>query len=188
MDGRFVTLEPLEPAAHAPSMAEGLDAQSTEFLSRGETIASAADLERHLAALNALPKRLNWAVRFRQTGGVAGRISYSTVNPESGWVEIGTMLTAPFFGGPCNPEGKLLLMTRAFEVLGATRVQFKVDSRNERSQAAMAKLGATREGVLRKYQRRPDGFLRDSVVFSVLASEWPQVKAGLEERLRRWAS
>jgi N-acetyltransferase len=97
------------------------------------------------------------------------------------------MLTSAFFGGPCNPEGKLLLMTRAFEHLGAGRVQFKVDLRNERSQAAMLKLGATREGVLRKYQRRPDGFLRDSVIFSVLADEWPDVKRNLEIRLEKFA-
>jgi N-acetyltransferase len=97
------------------------------------------------------------------------------------------MLTSAFFGGPCNPEGKLLLMTRAFEHLGANRVQFKVDSRNERSQAAMLKLGATREGVLRKYQRRPDGFLRDSVIYSVLSDEWPEVKRKLEIRLRQFA-
>jgi N-acetyltransferase len=61
-----------------------------------------------------------------------------------------------------------------------------VDSRNERSQAAMLKLGATREGVLRKYQRRPDGFLRDSVMFSVLADEWPEVKRNLEIRLEKF--
>jgi N-acetyltransferase len=187
VEGKFIRLEPLQPELHAPIMFEGFDSQSTDFLSRGEGIHSVEDLRNHLEGINAIPNRINWAIRVlepsRSTGRIAGRISFSEVKQTDGWLEIGTMLTSAFFGGPCNPEGKLLLMTRAFEHLGANRVQFKVDSRNERSQAAMLKLGATREGVLRKYQRRPDGFLRDSVIFSVLADEWSEVKRNLEIRL-----
>jgi N-acetyltransferase len=187
VEGKFIRLEPLQPELHAPIMFEGFDSQSTDFLSRGEGIHSVDDLRNHLEGINAIPNRINWAIRVlepsRSTGRIAGRISFSEVKQTDGWLEIGTMLTSAFFGGPCNPEGKLLLMTRAFEHLGANRVQFKVDSRNERSQAAMLKLGAAREGVLRKYQRRPDGFLRDSVIFSVLADEWSEVKRNLEIRL-----
>jgi N-acetyltransferase len=187
LEGNFVRLESLDPELHAPSMFEGFDSQSTDFLSRGESIQTVEDLQRHLEGINKLANRLNWAVRHLESGRIAGRISFSEVKQSDGWLEVGTMLTSAFFGGPCNPEGKLLLMTRAFEHLGAVRVQFKVDSRNERSQAAMIKLGATREGVLRKYQRRPDGFLRDSVMFSVLADEWPEVKRNLEIRLEKFA-
>ena len=68
-------------------------------------------------------------------------------------------------------------------MLGAIRVQFKADARNEKSIRALEKLGATREGVLRKYQTRPDGFVRDSVVFSILDSEWIDVKVKLEQRI-----
>ena len=190
LEGKFIRLEPLNPPLHAPSMFEGFDSQSTDFLSRGEHIQSVEDLQQHLEGINTLANRINWAIRVLApsglTGQIAGRISFSEVKQMDGWLEIGTMLTSAFFGGPCNPEGKLLLMTRAFEHLGASRVQFKVDSRNERSQAAMQKLGATREGVLRKYQRRPDGFLRDSVMFSVLADEWPEVKSKLEIRLEKF--
>lgn len=190
LEGKFIRLEPLNPELHATSMFEGLDAQSTDFLSRGESIQTVEDLQRHLEGINAIPNRLNWAIcvldSSRSTGRIAGRISFSEVKQSDAWLEVGTMLTSAFFGGPCNPEGKLLLMTRAFEHLGANRVQFKVDSRNERSQAAMLKLGATLEGVLRKYQRRPDGFLRDSVIFSVLADEWPDVKRNLEIRLEKF--
>jgi RimJ/RimL family protein N-acetyltransferase len=117
---------------------------------------------------------------------VAGRVSYSTVQPADRWAEIGTMLTPPFQGGFCNPEAKLLLMDRAFTVLGAGRIQFKVDARNARSRAAMHKLGATEEGTLRRYQARRDGVARDSVVFSVLPEEWPAVRAGLASRLERF--
>ena len=190
LEGKFILLEPLLPELHAPSMFESFDSQSTDFLSRGESIQKLEDLQRHLEGINAIPNRLNWAIRVlesdRISGRIAGRISFSEVKQTDGWLEIGTMLTSAFFGGPCNPEGKLLLMTRAFEHLGANRVQFKVDSRNERSQAAMLKLGATLEGVLRKYQRRPDGFLRDSVMFSVLADEWPEVKRNLQTRLEKF--
>jgi N-acetyltransferase len=187
LEGDFIRLEPLNPELHAPSMFEGFDSQSTDFLSRGASILSLEDLRDHLEGINTLENRLNWAIRVLESNRIAGRISFSEVRQADGWLEVGTMLTSAFFGGPCNPEGKLLLMTRAFEHLGAVRVQFKVDSRNERSQAAMLKLGATREGVLRKYQRRPDGFLRDSVMFSVLADEWPEVKRNLQIRLEKFA-
>ncbi|CAM5403836.1 hypothetical protein SFIMM107S_03073 [Streptomyces griseus] len=81
-----------------------------------------------------------------------------------------------------NSETKLLLLTHAFEELGMGRVQLKTDHRNERSQAAIARLGARREGVLRRHRRRPDGSWRDSVYFSLLADEWPAAKA----RLTAW--
>ena len=191
LEGKFIRLEPLQPELHAPSMFEGFDSQSTEYLSRGESIQTLEDLQQHLEGINAIPNRINWAIRVlepdQSEDRIAGRISFSEVKQTDGWLEVGTMLTSTFFGGPCNPEAKLLSMTRAFEHLGAVRVQFKVDSRNERSQAAMVKLGATREGVLRKYQRRLDGFLRDSVIFSVLADEWPEVKRKLQIRLEKIA-
>ncbi len=186
MQGRDLHLEPLT-AAHAPGIARHATQDTLNFLARGGPEANtpaawAAFIER----LNALPNRLNWAVVVGSD--VAGRISYSEVRPQDAWLEIGTMLTPPFQGTGVNPEAKLLLMTRAFEVLGANRVQFKVDARNARSQRAMEKLGAVREGVLRQYQRRPDGFARDSVMYSVLRDEWPQVRAGLQERLDALAS
>lgn len=83
-----------------------------------------------------------------------------------------------------NPECKLLLMQWAFEVSGMGRVQLKTDIRNARSQQAIARLGAQYEGVLRRYQRRQDGSVRDTVLFSVLADEWPAVKLGLQDRLK----
>jgi N-acetyltransferase len=174
--GKHIQLEPLEPAVHAEPMFLHFEPAVTQYLSRGgKPIENATDLANHLLELNALPKRLNCAV--------AGRISYSDTNPKDRWIEVGTMLMPAFWGGYANPEGKLLLLTRAFEVLGANRVQFKVDARNQRSQGSMAKLGAVREGVLRQYQIRPDGFMRDSVMYSILASEWAGVKQKLEARL-----
>jgi RimJ/RimL family protein N-acetyltransferase len=83
-----------------------------------------------------------------------------------------------------NPEAKLLLLTHCFENWGARRVQFKTDHENLRSQAAIAKLGAVKEGVLRAHMIRPDGSRRDSVIYAITREEWPEVKAALEDRLR----
>ncbi|HEY2737467.1 MAG TPA: GNAT family protein, partial [Thermoanaerobaculia bacterium] len=100
-------------------------------------------------------------------------------------LEIGRTWIAPAHqGSKVNPESKYLLLRHAFEELGAARVQFKTDLNNLHSQRAIEKLGATREGVLRSYQMRSNGVLRDTVIYSVLRHEWPQVKAGLVARLR----
>lgn len=182
LTGRFLRLEPLLES-HAEGLHRHLDPETVQYLSGGgPTDPGVAALAEYIARLNALPGRLNWAV-VMAGGEVAGRISYSSVNVADRWLEIGTMLTGPFRGGAANPEAKLLLMTRAFETLGANRVQFKVDARNARSRRAMDKLGALEEGVLRRFQVRPDGHARDSVMYSVLPEEWPAVRAGLEARL-----
>ena len=100
-----------------------------------------------------------------------------------GW----TAYTPATWGTSVNPECKLLLLTHAFEECGFGRVKIQTDSINLRSQAAIAKLGAIREGVLRRHMVRPDGTTRDTVVFSVTVDAWPAVKAGLEARLAVFA-
>ena len=186
LQGRLVRLEPLSPE-HAEGWRRHYDPQVFAFLSRGAPEdGSLAELRAYIGRLNAEPNRVNWAVLVG--GEVAGRISYSEVRAAHRGVEIGTMLMTPFQGGVANPESKYLLIRRAFEDLGALRVQFKVDLRNERSQRALDKLGAVREGVLRKYQIRPDGYARDSAMYSVIAEEWPEVKARLEARLEAFSA
>lgn len=185
LTGQHIRLEPLDPPLHAPPMFQHFEARVMEFMGRGSVMESVSQLEAHLKSLNAIPNRINWAVILLESGAVGGRISYSETKPDDCWLEVGTLLMPAFWGGASNPESKLLLMTRAFEVLGVNRVQFKVDSRNERSIAAMAKLGAVREGVLRDYQIRSDGYVRSSIVYSVLKNEWPAVKTQLEARVQR---
>jgi N-acetyltransferase len=185
LEGKHIRLEPLNPELHAPRMFQHFEPQVMDFLGRGSGMATEAELKSHLETINAIPNRLNWAVLMQDSDAVAGRISYSEIKAPDKWLEIGTMLMPAFWGGAANPEGKLLLMTRAFEVLDANRVQFKVDTRNERSQGSMANIGAVREGVLRDYQIRSDGYVRSSVVYSVLKAEWPAVKAKLEARVQR---
>ena len=84
-----------------------------------------------------------------------------------------------------NTESKLMLLERAFDVLGAERVFWYTDIRNERSQRAIARLGASRDGLIRRHRKRPDGSWRDSVLFAMTADEWPQAAARLRERLAR---
>ena len=99
-------------------------------------------------------------------------------------LEIGWTVYAPaVWGSAVNPWCKLLLLGYAFEELRMGRVQLKTDIRNERSQQAIARLGARFEGVLRRYQRRADGSVRDTVLFSITAEEWPEVRARLSTRL-----
>ncbi|BAW01820.1 ribosomal-protein-alanine acetyltransferase [Thermus thermophilus] len=179
-EGRYVRLEPLS-LAHLPGFLEAYDPEVYRFLSRAPREATPEALRAHLEGLLAEPGRVNWAV-YREDA-LAGRISVIAPEPEHAKLELGTMLFKPFWGSPVNKEAKYLLLRHAFEVLGAERVQFKVDLRNERSQRALEALGAVREGVLRKNRRLPDGTFRDDVVYSVLKEEWPGVKARLEARL-----
>ena len=95
-----------------------------------------------------------------------------------------TLYGRRWWGTQVNPEAKLLLLRHCFEACGFGRVKIQTDALNTRSQAAIAKLGARREGVLRRDTKREDGSFRDTVVFSVLVDEWPTVEAGLERRLR----
>jgi len=131
-----------------------------------------------------------WTVRLRQdigdraAGTVVGWTSFLDISPADGRVEIGNTAYDPkVWGSRVNPETKLLLLTYAFDTVGVGRVQLKTDIRNHRSQQAIARLGAQFEGVLRRYQRRGDGTVRDTVMFSITAEEWPAVRAGLKARI-----
>jgi RimJ/RimL family protein N-acetyltransferase len=115
---------------------------------------------------------------------VLGSTRYMEIRAAHLGLEIGyTWYRRDAWGTAANPEAKLLLLAHAFEASGAERVEFKTDHRNERSQGAIARLGAVREGVFRHHRRRPDGSWRDSVCLSILREEWPGVRSGLEQRL-----
>ena len=134
--------------------------------------------------------RLPWVVRLTRdaaglnAGAVVGTSSYLEISPRDARLEIGFTAYAPaVWGGVVNPETKLLLLGYAFETLNAGRVQLKTDVRNARSQQAIARLGAQYEGTLRRYQRRSDDTVRDTVLFSILADEWPPARAALIARI-----
>ncbi len=141
----------------------------------------------HLAAR---PGRTAYTVRLvgdgqlGPAGTVVGTSSLGDVDVPNESVHLGwTTYASRWWGTTVNPETKLLLLTHAFEDCRFGRVQIQTDVVNERSQAAITKLGAVREGVLRRVVQRADGSWRDTVVYSVLVQEWPSVRAGIEARL-----
>lgn len=117
-------------------------------------------------------------------GEPVGVTCYLDVRSGHRGLEIGCTWIAKHLQGTfVNPAAKFLLLQHAFETLNFERVQLKCDARNLHSQRAIAKLGAQREGVLRKHMRLPDGYQRDTVMFSIVAEEWPTVRKGLLTRL-----
>jgi N-acetyltransferase len=118
-------------------------------------------------------------------GTLVGTSSLSEADLRNESIHLGSTLYGPrWWGTQVNPESKLLLLAHCFDDCGYGRVKIQTDALNTRSQAAIAKLGATREGVLRRHTKREDGTFRDTVVYSVLKDEWPEVKARLAARLR----
>jgi RimJ/RimL family protein N-acetyltransferase len=147
----------------------GMPANADEM--RADWVASAA-------------KRTAYVVRLVGDGTVVGTSSLGDVDLHNESVHLGWTAYAPsVWGTAVNPATKFLLLQHAFEDCGFGRVKIQTGSTNTRSQAAIAKLGATREGVLRRHKRLADGSFRDTVVFSILADEWPDVRKRLQERI-----
>ena len=134
------------------------------------------------------PGRITFAARALASDAIVGTSSFLHIEPAHGTLEIGVTFFAPAHrGSAVNPQSKLLMLGEAFEA-GARRVQFSIDALNARSQAAVLKLGAKREGVLREHRVTWTGRVRDTAVFSIVADEWPQVRDGLERRLAAMAA
>ena len=140
------------------------------------------DMARHVAAALDDPDRMPFAVVV--DGRAHGSTSLLDIDLSVEGVEIGwTWYTPALWATPVNPACKLLLLQHCFDDLGAARVFLKTDINNTRSQAAIRKLGAAYDGTLRHHRLRADGSVRDSVYFSILATEWPEVRHGLQARL-----
>jgi RimJ/RimL family protein N-acetyltransferase len=184
LEGRYIRLEPLN-LGHAPAMLEHFDAEMVQYLSNAPRESTLEAMQNYIRTLLAARDRVNWAIVDKTSGQMAGRTGYVRVNPEYRSLETTTWIFSPFQGGYANTESKYLLLRRAFENLGAIRVQFRADARNVRSCKAIEKLGATFEGILRKDQIYPSGLIRNTAVYSIIDDEWPQVKQALEARLYR---
>ena len=129
-------------------------------------------------------KRNTFAVVLKETGQVVGSTSYLDRDDQQKSIEIGsTFYAATARRTGVNTHCKYLLLSHAFEVLGCERVLIKADSTNERSLAAIARIGAKREGIIRHDKKRRDGSWRDAVYFSVISPEWPETKVHLEKLL-----
>jgi N-acetyltransferase len=188
LEGNFVRLEPLK-FEHKEEIRTVVDSDPTAWsILLVNPIGSG--FEEYWKANCGAPttERLPYAIRRLSDAQVVGASTYFTTRLKHGGVEIGATFLRPDARATfVNPEAKLLMLDHAFNS-GAIRVQFTVDVRNERSQAAVVKLGATKEGVLRRDTRTWAGHMRDTVVFSILDSEWPAVKLRLEKRLMRYRS
>jgi RimJ/RimL family protein N-acetyltransferase len=187
LEGRLVRLEPLDESHLGDLLEVALDpdiwrltiAQVRDEASLRAWLATAL---RNRAAGTELP----FATIDRASGKAIGSTRFLSIVPEHLRLEIGwTWVGRAFQRSGANREAKLLQLGHAFEALGANRVEFKTDSRNERSRAALQGIGATFEGIFRSHMVMPWGPLRDSAYYSVVAPEWPAVKAALLEKLER---
>ncbi len=185
--GRVVRLEPLSEE-HVPDLATiGLEESIWRYMLYGniDSQDKMHGFVQDLLARQARGTDLPFVVIYLASGRGIGCTRYLEIRPRHRGLEIGgTWYGLDYQRTAVNTECKLLLLRHAFETLGCVRVQFKTDARNKRSARAIERLGAVQEGVLRNHIVTPDGTIRDSIYYSIIAAEWPAVKARLEEMLR----
>jgi RimJ/RimL family protein N-acetyltransferase len=185
LEGAAVRLEPLCPEHAHGLYNRGRNAADWAYMPRG-CFVDLADTRQWIEEALVAPDHLAFAIVETGRDRVVGSTRYLTIRPEHRSLEIGwTWLGQEWQRSAINTEAKLLLLAHAFEVLGCMRVEFKTDARNGRSQRALLRIGATREGVLRNHMIVQGDYVRDSVYFSVIAAEWPDVKARLQSLMDR---
>ena len=189
LQGRHVRLEPMSEQ-HIPGLTEiGAGQDFWGFMLYGN-MKTEADMRNWVMDILEREKKgtdLPFAAIHLASGRVAGATRYLNVMPQDRGLEVGgTWYGTEFQRTAVNTECKYLLLTHAFEVLKCIRVQIKTDSLNIRSQAAIERIGAVKEGVLRNHMILPDGRIRHSVFYSILDSEWGEVKKNLEAMLAKY--
>ena len=186
--GKHVRLEPMTEA-HIPGLTViGVGQSFWDFMLYGnmETEADMQNWVRDIIARGEKGTDLPFVAIHLASGRVAGATRYLNIMPKDRGLEIGGTWYGPEFQrSPVNTECKYLLLTHAFETLGCIRVQLKTDLRNERSQKAIERIGARKEGVFRNHMILPDGRFRHSVFYSILDTEWGDVKKNLEAMMAR---
>lgn len=185
LEGAHVRLEPLSLAHHADLCAVGLDqdlvALTQAYVPTREGLLAYIEAALEMqAGGTALP----FAVVSKASGRAIGCTRYGNIDRANRRVEIGwTWYGRSFQRTAVNTECKYLLLRHAFEVLGCIRVEFKTDVLNERSRRALLRIGAKEEGILRQHMILPDGRIRDTVYYSIVRAEWPEVRKKLEALL-----
>ncbi len=187
LSGKIVRLEPLS-LAHVDDLCQvGLDDDIWRYMLYG-WVRTPSDMHRWVEKMLSLQETgsdLPFAVIHLAVGRAIGATRYLEIRPEDRGLEIGgTWYGKAYQRTAVNTESKYLLLKHAFEDLGCIRVQFKTDLRNLRSQQAIERLGAVKEGVFRNHRILPDGTIRHSVYYSIIAEEWQAVKTRLEAYLR----
>jgi N-acetyltransferase len=188
LQGKHVRLEPMTEA-HIPGLTEiGAGQTFWDFMLYGN-INTEEDMRGWVMDILSRAEKgtdLPFVAIHLASGRVTGATRYLNIMPKDRGLEIGgTWYGAKFQRTPVNTECKYLLLRHAFETLGCIRVQLKTDLRNERSQKAIERIGAKKEGVLRNHMILPDGLYRHSVYYSILDTEWSDVKKKLEEMMAR---
>jgi RimJ/RimL family protein N-acetyltransferase len=187
LEGTRVRLEPLAQSHHAGLSAIGFHEELWRWVTTAP-VRTPDDMAAYIAL--ALAERdagraLPFATLDRATGSVIGCTRYAAIEPLHRRLEIGWTWLAPSAQRTAaNTEAKYLMLRHAFETLGCVRVELKTDALNERSRAAISRIGAREEGTLRRHMVTSSGRIRDTVYYSILDSEWGEVKAGLERRLQ----
>ena len=185
LEGRHIRLEPLTLDHHAGLCEIGLEPELWRWIpapvkSREDML----DYIRLALQWQSDGTALPFATVEQSTGQVVGSTRYMNIDKPNRHVEIGaTWIGRPWQRTAVNTEAKYLMLRHAFETLGCFRVELKTDVLNQQSRNAILRIGASQEGIFRKHVLCADGRLRDSVYFSIIDSEWPGVKARLEEKL-----
>jgi RimJ/RimL family protein N-acetyltransferase len=188
LTGHYVRLEPMTEE-HSAALAEiGVGQPFWDFMLYGNinTVDDMRHWVRDILSRAEMGTDLPFVAVHLESGRVAGATRFLNITPRDRGLEIGGTWYGPEFQRTVvNTECKYLLLRHAFEALGCIRVQLKTDLRNERSQKAIERIGAVKEGVLRNHMILPDGRIRHSVFYSILDTEWPEVKKRLEAMLSR---
>jgi len=186
LTGKHVRLEPMIEA-HVPALAEiGVGQEFWHFMLYGE-MRTESDIRNWVRDILSRQGDVPFVAVHLASGRVAGATRYLNVMPKDRGLELGgTWYGLDFQRTAVNTECKYLLLRHAFETLGAIRVQLKTDMRNLRSQKAIERIGAVKEGVLRNHMILRDGTFRHSVFYSIIESEWPSVKVRLEEMMKKY--
>jgi RimJ/RimL family protein N-acetyltransferase len=187
LEGRVVRLEPLR-LNHWPRLSEvGLDPELWRWTT--SRVASPEDMRRYIETAidwQAQGIALPFATVERSSGQAVGSTRFAAIDRVNRRVEIGwTWVAPPWQRTPVNTEAKYLMLRHAFEVLGCIRVELKTNSMNTTSRNAILRIGAREEGVFRNHMINDDGSIRHTVYYSIIDSEWPDLKRRLEEKLRQ---
>lgn len=187
LKGQFATVEPLHPEHHDALIAAVSDGKLWKLwytaIPKPENMRTEIERRLHLQQQGSM---LPFVIRRNDTGALCGMTTYMNADVANRRVEIGsTWYAASAQRTGINTECKLMLLTHAFEDMHCIAVEFRTHWMNQQSRAAIARLGAKQDGILRNHQRMPDGSYRDTVVFSIIESEWPTVRRHLQFKLGR---